>query len=295
MSWPDDDLEGKTIRVRFDSDDEALFLDDPQRSDKPNEPEFEERDIYGRPLATWTPDFVELETVEHAIRNKNYEHGVTTDDEFSKFIIWLFVPVFDELAAGLLAYLIGLLYWFDLRQHPTVVELWNSGEPSLYIVAAVYLYLALLSLYHVFRDVPKSADTKKTLAVFSGGCCMFSGIMGGYYLYLYGPNSYFQIFGIWNMAQGAILLFLLNFKYLNERHCTDRDTPFIGAIFNFGIVSLLYFFLKNFTSLYWVDCFAICVAYIMAFSSYICDQISPPAPAKIASVPEKSAKPELSE
>ena len=263
MSWPDDELDQKDQVVRIEVEEEPA--------------EDLQREIYRQSLLTGvTPGSVKLKVIEQ--KDEDDSFSITTKDPLSRFLIWLFVPVFDELAAGLMAYLCGLTYWFHLSQHPFVLELWQDKTPVAYLLAGVYVVIAFLSIYHVFRDVPKTQDTKRLLAVFSAICCVFSGIMGGVYLFQYGPNSYFQLFGIWNMVQGVVLLFLLYFRYLDERHFTDRDTPLTGAIFNFGIVSLLYFFLKNFTSLFWVDCFAISVAYIMTFSSFVCDQISPPPP-----------------
>jgi hypothetical protein len=261
--WPDEDLNQEDDSVRIKVEEESS--------------EESQREIYRQSLVSGaTPGSIKLSRRKHEIGNQGDSDYVTAKDPLSRFLIWMFAPVFDELAAGLMAFLCGLLYWFDLRHYPGIIEFWRLETQVMLIVSAVYLYFSFIAIYHVFSDVPKTPVVKKTLAVLSGICSTFSGIMGGYYLYLYGPHSLLQLFGVWNMIQGVALLLLLSSGHLDHRNLTDRDTPFAGAVINFGIVALLYFFLKIFTSLHWVDFFAICVAYIITFSSFICDQVSPP-------------------
>ena len=201
-------------------------------------------------------------------------------DVLSSFFRWLFFPSFNELSVGLMSYLIALTLVFLPGFWPFITAFWNDELIALLVIVILYIRMATMSVYHVFTDAPKDTATKKQLAVFAATCCMFGGVLGGYRLFVYGPNSILQLFGVWNILQGIVLSVLLKFEYIDEKSCSDRDTPFLGAIFNFGIITLLYFVLTNIIGLHPIDVFSICIAYAASFSTFICDQISPQQVAK---------------
>lgn len=218
-------------------------------------------------------------------RSKHVLEGVATlsdqqvrefrNNEFLKFIKWLFYPAFDELAVGLMFYICTIAAITNSDARYFFAYSWKSGSVSLLICGALYFIAGCISIYHVFTDTPKSTATKRQLAIFASGFCMAGGLLGGYQLFLNGPNSLIQLFGLWNILQGLIIAFLMRLEYIDEKNCSDRDTPFRGAIFNFSILTLLYYWLAHIIELSIIDTISICIAYSASLSTFVCDQVSP--------------------
>gem|GEM_PF-1810861 len=257
MAWPDDDLQNpeKLMKITFPETDKSL---------KPSG----KRKGRGKRRSA-------RKVVPESEEFSDSLHQQDSGDVLASFFRWLFFPSFDELSVGLMSYLIALTLIFLPEFWKFIADFWNDKPLYLLVIGILYFRMASMSIYHVFADVPKDAATKRQLAVFAAICCIFGGILGGYQLIATGPNSLLQLFGAWIMLQGLVLTMLLKFEYIDEKSFSDRDTPFLGAIFNFGIITLLYFVLSSIFELHVIDVFSICVAYAASFSTFICNQISP--------------------
>lgn len=257
MSWPDEDLQSHEKLMK-------ITLPDVDKSVKPSgKKKGRGKRRAARKVVPEAEEFSDSLSLEDS------------GDVLSNFFRWLFFPSFNELSVGLMAYLITitLIHQPDCRYF--IADLGNDKPAALIIIVLIYVRMVMLSIYHVFSDAPKDNSTRRQLAILAAACCMFGGMLGGYRLVAYGPNSLIQLFGGWNMLQGVVLSVLLKFEYITEKSCSERDTPFRGAIFNFGVITLLYFLLNSVLGLHVIDVFSICIAYAASFSTFVCDQISP--------------------
>lgn len=189
---------------------------------------------------------------------------------------WLFMPIFDELPLGLLTYLCVLFAFYQPEARNLLVEASLNFPIIMVVLVIFFVWVAGLSWLHVFSSARKLKLDRKIFVCFASFCCFVSGFLGGYRLYLYGPNSLIQLFGAWNMLQGIILTFLVTAELVGEKHFSDRDTPVIGALANFAFISFIFFAMKNHFCMHPIDNFSICVAYTLNFSEYVCNLISPP-------------------
>lgn len=184
-----------------------------------------------------------------------------------------FWPEFEELPVGLMGYSLILLTIFDGGFQDELLHLLFSTKAWLYFLFYLMIfYVILKSLYHVFSNCEKTREEKKSLLGFAAFCCILTGIFGGARLYMNGQEGgWLQILGLYNLLQGFTLGVLVRFEIIDESSFSDRETPFWGAITNFLAVTTLFLFLKFWHSFYWVDNFAILVAYAMTFASPLCD------------------------
>ncbi|MBU1105574.1 MAG: hypothetical protein KKB51_02810 [Candidatus Riflebacteria bacterium] len=187
---------------------------------------------------------------------------------------WIFIPTFNELPVALMAYLLALIAYFQPGIKTLIAEFGLNYPVIILLPVIFYVWLAGLSWLHVLTGARKLQSDKKTLVFFAAVCCILSGLLGGYRLYQYGPNSWIQFFGAWNMFQGLILIFLLKLEIIGEKQFSNRDTPFIGTIINMVFITAIFFVLKDYFDMHWIDNFSICVAYATTLSTFICDQVA---------------------
>lgn len=180
-------------------------------------------------------------------------------------------PDFEELPIGLMAFTILLMALLepDLR---ILVDEGISGSAGLLWIGGLFnvMIFGSLALFHVFSGSKKTKKEKRGMVALAAFCCIVSGLLGGYRLYLE-QSSLVQLFGVWNIVQGLAVALLLAIKAINESSLTAKETPLTGAIANFVIIAALYVVLKYGLAMHYLDNFSICVAYAMTFSSAVCN------------------------
>jgi hypothetical protein len=182
-------------------------------------------------------------------------------------------PEFEELPVGLMAFtmLIMVLLETDL-QNLFLAALEIESNLFFLLILLNIVVFGVLSIFHVFSKRQKTDQEKRGMVGFAIFCCIISGVMGGYRLYLE-QSSWLQIFGVWNVIQGLAAALLFHAKAINENSLSDENAPLAGTIANFVLVGTLYIFLKFGFNLHYIDSFSICVAYAMSLSSAVCAYI----------------------
>lgn len=195
---------------------------------------------------------------------------------FARPVSWLgqqLWPEFAELPVGLMAFTLIVMVLLESNLQTLILDALYSGAGGLFGIFLLNLVVAIAhALYHVFSHKRKSDEEKRAMVGFAAICCITSGILGGYRLYLE-QSSLIQLFGIWNVVQGMAIALLFHAKAINATSIPDEEAPLAGTIANFFVIGSLYIILKYGCGLHYIDNFSICVAYAMSLSSTVCGYI----------------------
>jgi hypothetical protein len=171
------------------------------------------------------------------------------------------IPDYDELALFAMSFTCILLIATGLPAE------WDSLHLTFSVsdlgVFAIYLLFAaglVLSFYHAFSNRRKTLVEKKLMLFFAVLINAFSGIWGGTYLLLR-EWGLLNIFPIWNIINGALLMGMLRGGVLSENNISDTNVTFPELLVGSVGVSLLYFFCHVIFRLNWAGTFSICVIY----------------------------------
>ncbi len=171
------------------------------------------------------------------------------------------IPDYDELAPFAMSFTCILLIATGLAAE------WDSFHISFSVsdlgVFVIYLLFAaglVLSFYHAFSNRRKTLVEKKLMLFFAVLINAFSGIWGGTYLLLR-EWGLLNIFPIWNIINGVLLMGMLRGGVLNETNISDENVTFPELLVGSMGVSLLYFFCHFIFQLNWAGTFSICVTY----------------------------------
>ncbi len=182
-------------------------------------------------------------------------------------IRWLFQPEFAELPVGLMALTVVLTI---AAEKDIQSFIWNGidGKDALYFVFGLFAIVSgvITAIFHLFSNAEKSREEKRQMLAIASVCCIFSGVVGGYYLYAAGGQaSVMRLFGAWNGIQGLLLAGFLWMKMIDETSITDANAETGEVVAGLLTVIAVFALLKYYFELHWVDTFSICVAVSMNF------------------------------
>jgi DNA-directed RNA polymerase subunit RPC12/RpoP len=187
-------------------------------------------------------------------------------DLFQEKAGW-FIPTYDELSLFLMAITLILLYVANALMREQIHK-WMATHQDIwvYIVATIFLCGFGLSIYHVFTTREKTDAEKWGMLIFAVLTNAISGIVAGLYVLRSATTqNWLLVFPIWNIINGALLLFMLRFKIIDEECISDRDANTSEVIIGM-IAVLIIFLLCNYVfKLHWAITFSICIVYTTSF------------------------------
>ena len=198
------------------------------------------------------------------------------ETEKRNLIAWLFIPRYNELALFLMssAFVLLLITHSDLR---TATFKGLSDQFDLRIIIGFVLFFMgiIFSLNHVFTTREKTEGEKAVMLFFAIFVNGLSGIAAGLHI-LKESQGVLIIFPIWNIINGALLLLLYRFEYIDENSIIDdKATTFqviSGSLVAVAILLICRFVFK----MYWAITFSICVTYASNVSGILQSLFSGP-------------------
>lgn len=185
-------------------------------------------------------------------------------------ICWLLWPQFEELPIGMIA-MTTFLTVFAEKDVQNLI--WKALEGDHVLIVAFVLFVLLsggiTAFYHLFSDAEKNSQDKKQMLAIASVSCIFSGVVGGYYLYAAGGDgSFIRLIGAWNGIQGLLLAILLYLKEIDETAVADTNALFSEAVAGLLTILAVFTLLKYWFVMHWIDTFSICIAVSMNFSLF---------------------------
>lgn len=208
------------------------------------------------------------------------EKTLPTDEDWSVLfspIKAVFVPRFNELDSGMLFLLSILTLYVDAEARDVFLSMLLQNNKGVWglVGVAVFILWGLKALFHNFVAWEKSEETKKSMVYFSSVCCGLSWVFSSFFCATEQEVSPGQIFGIFNLIQGILLLILVRFGYMGHQDFDDGDTPLPWAILAISLTTSLFFTLRNGLGWQIAEVYATCVTFVMNFSGYICKTAAP--------------------
>lgn len=191
--------------------------------------------------------------------------------KIESLIRWFFQPEFEELPVGLMAVTVVLTI---AAEKDIQNFIWNGidGEHAVLFVFGLFVIVTgvMIAIFHLFSDAEKSREEKRQMLVIASVCCIFSGVVGGYYLYAAGGQaSVMRLFGAWNGIQGLFLAVFLCLKEVDESAVADANAETREVVAGLLTVVGVFALLKYYFKLHWVDTFSVCIAVSMNFSLFM--------------------------
>lgn len=180
---------------------------------------------------------------------------------FSRFLYWLFIPRFNEMALFSMSLtcllLVAANFNFDFEFTANQMNARNYGIIGAYVVICSGL---LLSIFHAFSDRKKSSFEKIFMLLFASIISGFGGIWAGAYLW-YNTEGWFRILPVWNIISGYILLASVRDTSSIEQRISDENASLTEIVLSTLITVLLFSISQYGFDLHWAATFSITVAY----------------------------------
>ena len=147
--------------------------------------------------------------------------------------------------------------------HKGITGIHNLG---MFLLFAVFLGGAVLSLYHVFTAKGKTDYEKMVMLFFAVVANAGTGIISGWYILKNsGVNNWQLVFPIWNIINGVLLILMLRFKIIDQECISDRDASAVQTILGLTAVLVIFILCNCVFKLYWAITFSICIIYTTSF------------------------------
>ena len=153
-----------------------------------------------------------------------------------------FIPDCDELSLFTMSFTCILLIATNVGAK------WKSYNISFsnfdfgsFVICLLFVSGLILCFYHAFSNRPKKLIEKKLMIFFAVIVNGFSGIWGGTYLLLHGQR-FLNLFPIWNIVNGVLLIGMLRAGALNEDNIADDNVSFTDLVVGSTVVCIVFFF-----------------------------------------------------
>ncbi|MHC4728197.1 MAG: hypothetical protein ACYS17_13330 [Planctomycetota bacterium] len=198
------------------------------------------------------------------------------ESEKRNILAWLFIPRYNELALFLMsiAFILVFITHADLRT-ASYKPLLNDFDIKIIIALVLFVLGIIFSLYHVFTTREKTDGEKAVMLFFAIFVNGFSGIAAGMHI-LKEAHGILILFPIWNMINGALLLLMYRFEYIDESSIIDDNTTMFQVIFGSLVVVSILIVCRFVFKVYWAITFSICVTYASNVSGTIQSLFSGP-------------------
>jgi hypothetical protein len=175
----------------------------------------------------------------------------------NRFLEFLFIPYYDELALFTMSYVCMLLLAIN---YP--FSQFHSDDVWAIVIFSPFLLGMLLCFYHAFTKRLKTNAEKKLMMLFAATISGYSGIWGGTYILVERINWGFSPFPIWNIISGYILLNLLRDSNIEEKTISEENIS-LGQLLTSTVIITGLFYLCYFRlDLNWAVTFSICIAWV---------------------------------
>ena len=183
------------------------------------------------------------------------------EPEKRNLFAWLFIPRYNELALFLMSISFVLLFitHSDLRA-ASFKPLFKDFNLRAYIALVLFVLGIIFSLYHVFTTREKTDGEKAVMLFFAIFINGLSGIAAGMHM-LKDYHGILIVFPIWNIVNGALLLAMYRFEFIDESSIVDDNATAFQVIFGSMVVVAVLIVCRFVFDMYWAITFSICVTY----------------------------------
>ena len=187
------------------------------------------------------------------------------EPEKRNLFAWLFIPRYNELALFLMSISFVLLFitHSDLRA-ASFKPLFKDFNLRAYIALVLFVLGIIFSLYHVFTTREKTDGEKAVMLFFAIFINGLSGIAAGMHM-LKDYHGILIVFPIWNIVNGALLLAMYRFEFIDESSIVDDNATAFQVIFGSMVVVAVLIVCRFVFDMYWAITFSICIIYTTSF------------------------------
>ena len=177
-------------------------------------------------------------------------------------ILHYIIPQYDEITLFSMSFTCGLLLIAGaLSTRWEIRTPSSSGENVQIMIIGIFFMAGLvLSIYHAFVGRRKTSFEKFLMLFFAVILNGFSGILAGTY-FLEGAKGWLVIFPVLNIANGAVLLFMLRSRLLDDCNISDQNVSLIQIALAATVIMILFTVCQYIFDLLWPQTLSICVAY----------------------------------
>jgi hypothetical protein len=198
------------------------------------------------------------------------------EQERRNLFAWLFIPRYNELALFLMSFAFVLLFFThaDLRT-ASFKPLFGNFNLRILLALGLFVLGIMFSLYHVFTKREKTEGEKAVMLFFAAIVSGLSGLVAGIHI-LKDSHGILIVFPIWNIINGALLLLLYRFEYIDESSIIDDNATTFQVISGSIVVVATSIVCRFVFKMYWAITFSICVTYASNFNGMIQSLFSRP-------------------
>lgn len=190
------------------------------------------------------------------MRERNKESG----PDNRNLAALLFIPRYNELALYLMSLAFILVFFTDGKLRAELFGLFRYHDPREYIFLSVMTIGILLSLFHGLTNLPLSRLEKFPMFFFAVLVSAGSGIAAGMHM-LSGSSGLLLVFPVWNIINGAVLLFLFRYSVITPDVIVDEPVRPSQVVLGSIVVIATFLVCRFLFSMYWAITYSICVAY----------------------------------